>query len=90
LKDCDFVYVSRHGPEGSYATCYSEAELKKDAGRMKAYLGAGKNAYVYFNNDAYGFAPRNAGELRAMIDNASPSGNRRKATVVGKDERLCR
>lgn len=52
----------------NYATCYSDAALKKDAGRMEVYLGDGKDVYVHFNNDAYGFAPRNAKELGALID----------------------
>ncbi|MCX5846370.1 MAG: DUF72 domain-containing protein [Deltaproteobacteria bacterium] len=63
----DFVYVRRHGLEGNYATCYSETALKKDAGKIKNYMGDGKDVYVYFNNDAYGYAPRNAKELKEMI-----------------------
>jgi len=63
----NFVYVRRHGLEGNYATCYSEAALKKDAGRMRTYMADGKDVYIYFNNDAYGYAPRNGGELKEMI-----------------------
>ncbi|MEN6317945.1 MAG: DUF72 domain-containing protein [Syntrophaceae bacterium] len=63
----DFVYVRRHGLEGNYATCYSESELKKDAGRITNYMGAGKSVYVYFNNDACGYAPKNAQELKGLI-----------------------
>lgn len=63
----DFVYIRRHGKEGSYATCYSKAELKKDATRIRNYLKNGKDVFIYFNNDYHGYAPRNAGELRKMV-----------------------
>lgn len=63
----DFVYMRRHGLEGNYATCYSETALGKDAARIGNYTANGKDVYVYFNNDAHGYAPRNAGELKEMI-----------------------
>ncbi len=59
----DFVYIRRHGAGGSYATCYSKAELKKDAKRIKVYLKDKKDVFIYFNNDAFGYAPKNAKEL---------------------------
>ncbi len=59
----DFVYIRRHGKGGSYATCYSKAELQKDAKRIKSYLEDGKNVFIYFNNDYGGYAPKNAKEL---------------------------
>ncbi len=63
----DFVYMRRHGKGGDYATCYSKAELKKDARRMKNFTKEGKDVFVYFNNDAYGYAPKNAQELMEMM-----------------------
>ncbi len=63
----DFVYMRRHGKGGNYATCYSKAELKKDARRMKNFSKDGKDVFVYFNNDAYGYAPKNAQELMEMM-----------------------
>ncbi len=63
----DFVYTRRHGVGGSYATCYSKAELKKDAKRVKNYLKDKKDVFIYFNNDAYGYAPKNAKELVEML-----------------------
>lgn len=59
----DFVYIRRHGEGGSYDTCYSRAALVKDAKRIRRYLKDGKDVFIYFNNDAFGYAPRNAGEL---------------------------
>jgi uncharacterized protein YecE (DUF72 family) len=63
----DFVYIRRHGEGGSYATDYSKAALKKDAKRIKKHLKDGKDVFIYFNNDAYGYAPKNAKELMEML-----------------------
>ena len=63
----DFVYMRRHGIGGDYASCYSEAELKKDAHRIKGFAKKGYDVFIYFNNDAHGHAPRNARELKGML-----------------------
>ena len=63
----DFVYIRRHGRGGSYATRYSRTELARDAVRIKRYLKQGKEVFVYFNNDAYGYAPANAKELIELL-----------------------
>ena len=63
----DFVYIRRHGREGSYGTCYSTEELKTDAARIRKYLKQRKQVYLYFNNDAFGYAPQNALELISML-----------------------
>ncbi|MDA8214129.1 MAG: DUF72 domain-containing protein [Nitrospiraceae bacterium] len=63
----DFVYIRRHGEGGSYATCYSKAELRRDAKRIKSYLKDKKDIFIYFNNDYHGYAPKNAKELREMV-----------------------
>jgi uncharacterized protein YecE (DUF72 family) len=63
-----FVYLRRHGRGGSYAGCYSQAELLADAGRIRSYLEGGRDVYIYFNNDAQAFAPQNARELAQLLD----------------------
>ena len=63
----DFVYMRRHGESGRYDTCYSKADLRKDSKRIKDYVKKGKDVFVYFNNDAYGYAPRNALELMNLL-----------------------
>jgi len=63
----NFVYIRRHGKGGNYATSYSKAELRRDAKRIKGYLKNKKDVYIYFNNDAYGYAPKNALELMKMF-----------------------
>lgn len=64
----DFVYIRRHGKEGSYATSYSTESLKEDAKFIKTHLKKKKDIYIYFNNDAFGYAPKNATELVSLID----------------------
>ena len=59
----DFVYIRRHGEGGGYATSYSTESLKADAKFIKANLKKKKDVFMYFNNDAFGYAPKNASEL---------------------------
>jgi uncharacterized protein YecE (DUF72 family) len=66
----DFVYIRRHGTGGNYNTDYSKTELKKDAKRIKNYLKEKKDVFIYFNNDAYGYAPKNAKELMEICSSA--------------------
>jgi uncharacterized protein YecE (DUF72 family) len=63
----DFIYMRRHGKNGKYDSCYSKASLKKDSKRIKEYLGKGKEVFLYFNNDAFGYAPKNARELLDLL-----------------------
>ncbi len=62
----DIVYIRRHGSGGNYATNYSKAELRKDAKRIANYLKQEKDVFIYFNNDAFGYAPENAKELMEL------------------------
>ena len=62
----DFVYIRRHGEEGSYTTSYSRESLERDAKRLKSYLRQKRDVFIYFNNDASGYAPRNALELMSL------------------------
>lgn len=68
----DFVYIRRHGEAGTYATNYTIEQLKDDANRIKSYLKEGKDVFVYFNNDAYGYAPKNAMELIGILKESLP------------------
>lgn len=62
-----FVYIRMHGSGLVYGGLYSADELAHWAGIIKGFLRDGLDVYVYFNNDAFGFAIRNARELRAML-----------------------
>jgi uncharacterized protein YecE (DUF72 family) len=70
----DVVYIRRHGENGNYDTCYSPAELKKDAKRIKRYVKSGKDVFIYFNNDACGYAPLNGKQLMDMLPGISGAG----------------
>jgi len=68
----DFVYIRRHGEGGNYSTNYTPEQLKKDAKRIKEYLKMDKDVYFYFNNDAFAYAPKNAIELKAILEGILP------------------
>ncbi len=63
----DFVYLRRHGHNGSYAGSYDSEQLAADAERIRAFLGRGLEVFCFFNNNADGSAPNNAVELRRII-----------------------
>jgi uncharacterized protein YecE (DUF72 family) len=60
----DFVYVRRHGTRRGP---YSDAQLRADARAIRSWVGEGRDVYVYFNNDARGYAVRNARRLREWL-----------------------
>jgi uncharacterized protein YecE (DUF72 family) len=64
-----FVYVRMHGPdrEHLYAGSYPGADLRWWADRLQEWSDAGRDVFVYFNNDGYGHAVRNADELRGLV-----------------------
>ncbi|WP_266367006.1 DUF72 domain-containing protein [Tellurirhabdus rosea] len=64
-----FVYVRLHGPENQplYHGGYSDEELAGWAELVREWHRAGKDVYVYFNNDIGGHAVRNALTLRALL-----------------------
>lgn len=68
----DFVYLHRLGEEGKYASSYTTEQLQKDAKMIKEYLKQGKDVYIYFNNDAFGYAPKNAMELKVILEKSLP------------------
>jgi uncharacterized protein YecE (DUF72 family) len=59
-----FVYVRFHGTTGRYGGAYSQRSLEEWAGWLADQR---KPAFVYFNNDIGGHAPRNAGTLLALV-----------------------
>ncbi len=63
----EYVYIRRHGHQGSYSTCYTEEEIMRDAKRIKGYAEEGKDVYIFFNNDAYAYATLNARQLMDIL-----------------------
>lgn len=62
-----FVYLRMHGPGGSYDSKYKDAQLEKWAKKIKGWQKNGLDVYVYFNNDAHGYAVDNAKKLKDLI-----------------------
>ena len=64
-----FVYVRMHGPDDAHlsAGSYSTEDLRWWADRVREWSADGRDVFVYFNNDGYGHAVRNAEELRALV-----------------------
>lgn len=68
----DFVYVRLHGSTALYASGYTPEELDAWAARIEGWAtgadtpdGRPRDVYVYFDNDARGFAPHDAVALAA-------------------------
>lgn len=67
LATSDFAYIRFHGSSMLYLSSYTDDELDKWAKRI-LLLAENLNAiYIYFNNDAEGFAVRNAQTLSRKL-----------------------
>ena len=66
----DFVYARLHGGEELYTSGYDEASLLSWAERILRQSqsgGAGRDIYVYFDNDAKGYAPHDAEAMARLL-----------------------
>jgi uncharacterized protein YecE (DUF72 family) len=63
----DFVYVRMHGSKILFSSKYTKRELEDLAKRIKKWKKQNFDVYVYFNNDAYGYAVEDAKELLKMV-----------------------
>jgi len=63
------VYVRMHGPDPDalYAGSYSDDDLRWWRDRITEWQDQGRDILVYFNNDGYGHAVRNALRLREFL-----------------------
>ncbi len=78
----DFVYVRLHGSRVLYHSCYTEEELKDWATKLKTW---GLPGYVYFDNDALGWAVPNALRLKALLgQEAKPLTEEAAALLKGR------
>ena len=62
-----FAYYRFHGHNTKYGGLYPKRVLNQHAEEMASILGSGKDVYVYFNNDAFGYALKNAVALRKLV-----------------------
>lgn len=63
----DFIYVRMHGSKMMFSSKYTGKELKKLVKKIKKWLKT-YDVYVYFNNDAHGYAVENAKELIKLCE----------------------
>lgn len=63
----DFAYARLHGEEELYASGYDDASLDRWASWAQAHLDAGRDAYLYFDNDIKVRAPFDAMGLIARL-----------------------
>jgi len=64
----DFVYLRFHGPGGYYSSEYTDEQLSEWTEKIKKWLSEDKDVYIYFNNDAFGYAIRNSNQLKKKIE----------------------
>jgi len=70
----NFVFVRRHGPGQLYASEYSLSQLQNEAQKVRSWLNQGKAVFIYFNNDARGWAVKNARTLAQMLQEGQDRG----------------
>lgn len=65
----DLVYVRMHGPDpdAMYEGSYPDSDLRRWARLIADWGAAGKDVWMYFNNDLGGHAVRNALRLRELL-----------------------
>lgn len=56
-----------HGHELTYVSNYSERELASWTRRIRRWMCEERDVHVYFDNDAYGNAPRNVVRLIQLV-----------------------
>jgi uncharacterized protein YecE (DUF72 family) len=61
------IYLRLHGGEVLYGSNYSDKELNQWAKKIQVWRKKDKTVFVYFNNDAYGFAITNALRLKNLL-----------------------
>ena len=75
-QTASFTYVRLHGAEDLYASGYTSTQLDAWAERIRGWAEGdpARDVYVYFDNDARGFAPHDAVALgeRLRQDSAAP------------------
>lgn len=63
-----FVYARLHGSQNLYVSNYRDEELVQWADKIESWK---RPAYVYFDNDSYGYAVTNALKLKALLSGRS-------------------
>lgn len=66
VRTADEIYLRLHGPQRWYRHDYSDDELKIWANKIR--VSGARRAWIYFNNDYEGFAPKNALAMRRLLE----------------------
>lgn len=61
----DFIYLRFHGGGSLYSSNYSDSELKEWAAFAKKFKN--RDIFAFFNNDAHGYAVKNALKFRELL-----------------------
>jgi uncharacterized protein YecE (DUF72 family) len=61
------AYFRLHGPRELYSSSYTDEELANYATQIRAQLQAGKDTFVYFDNDVHGYALTDAERLQYLL-----------------------
>ncbi len=85
-RTADFSFFRRHGGHGASRPDYSRGELKKLAGRVRRELDDGRDCFVYFNNDPFGYAVKDALKLRELLEEKGGEGDAGTAGRRGAKE----
>ena len=65
----EFAYVRLHGPGlGKYQDAYSSDRLRRWSQHVDEWAKNLTSIYIYFDNDEAGYAPRNALELKRVVN----------------------
>jgi uncharacterized protein YecE (DUF72 family) len=68
LATTDFAYFRFHGKGDLYSGKYPDSDLTEWAKKIQQISGGLKTVYIYFNNDAGGYAIQNARTIRGYLE----------------------
>jgi uncharacterized protein YecE (DUF72 family) len=71
-----FVFVRGHGPSGRYHGRYGEAALQRWSKTFSQWQQQGLEVFCYFDNDQKSAAPKDASQLKSLLDSGNPSARR--------------
>lgn len=80
----DFTYIRFHGRSKMFASNYTKAELLKEARKIRRHVEEGLDVYVYFNNDAKGYAVKNARTLIGLLGEPEKAWRKAGSGVLAK------
>jgi uncharacterized protein YecE (DUF72 family) len=76
----DWTYLRYHGDH--YSGSYSHQKLSAEAEWIRRQLATGKDVFAYFNNDAQGYAIRNATDLKRYLELTNDHGSKARKRGV--------